>query len=211
MSRQLLLHRCFVIALGGISVWRGVVVFPNYFPALPIGHIASQIIAGNQFRTGILVRQQPAVGKIEKSADCHSTALQSAATILPRMVEATASGNNHDVDLKPLDIVIRRSLFCAPADPYLWLVVFWLEENGFQPENLKWLGPNERWIALKRNRAPPDLATNAINEFNGLIKSYFINKAVDTFIGPAWSERDLILASLIPVPDRQRQYFAEAL
>jgi hypothetical protein len=222
-----LLVRCFVIGLGAISVWWGVTVFPDYFQESPIDRIATQIIAGDQFRPAILVGQQPVIKRIEKSAYCYPVALRSAAIIRLRMVEAAISGDNQHADLKSLGNAVRRSLSCAPADPFLWLVLFWVEEreNGIRSENLKYLrmsyrlGPREGWIALKRNRVafwsykrlPPDLAKNAVDEFIGLIESNFIGLAVDIFIGPAWPERDLILASLIRVPDRQRQNFADAL
>ena len=68
------------------------------------------------------------------------------------------------------------------------------------------LGPNEAWIALKRNRIafarfrrlPPDLAEDAIDEFTRLVKANFIDQAVDIFTGPAWPERDLLLSRLEP-------------
>ena len=54
---------------------------------------------------------------------------------------------------------VRESLSCSPADPFLWLALYWLDrtQRGYRPEDLKYLrlsyqlGPNEGWIALKRN------------------------------------------------------------
>ena len=84
---------------------------------------------------------------------------------------------------------IRESLSCSPADPFLWLALYWLDgtQHGYRPEDLKYLelsyqlGPNEGWIALRRNsvafatfqQLPPELAEFAINEFVGLLKARF--------------------------------------
>jgi hypothetical protein len=48
---------------------------------------------------------------------------------------------------------IRQSLACSPADPFFWLALYALEPSA--PLNYLTasyrLGPNEGWIALKRN------------------------------------------------------------
>jgi hypothetical protein len=123
--------------------------------------------------------------------------------------------------------VIRSSLSCAPADPFLWLVLYWVEstENASSSDRLKYLqmsyrlGPNEGWIAVKRNRVafamfkllPPDLIENAINEFIALLKSEFYEQAAEILIGPAWPEHELILSRLTRVTYQDRQLFADVL
>ena len=119
--------------------------------------------------------------------------------------------------------VIRSSLSCAPADPFLWLALYSVEvtENGFKPDYLKYLrlsyrlGPQEGWIALKRNplafavfqQLPPDLGENAVNEFVAmLLESRFIDQAAEILIGPAWPERELILSQVAQHSRNDRQH-----
>src|ERR1019366_8525833 len=129
---------------------------------------------------------------------------------------------------KSLGNVIRSSLSCVPADPFLWLALYSVEvtENGFKPDYLKYLrmsyrlGPHEGWIVLKRNplaftvfqQLPPDLGENAINEFVAmLLDSHFSDQAAEILIGPAWQEREQILSNLTRIGDVDRKRFADVL
>jgi hypothetical protein len=85
---------------------------------------------------------------------------------------------------------IRHSLACSPADSFLWRVLFWVENAmyGFSSDHLERmsysLGPNEGWIALKRNlvapavfeRLPPDVGEMAIREFASFFGSGFVSR-----------------------------------
>jgi hypothetical protein len=139
-------------------------------------------------------------------------------------VARSISGQKSDEDLRSLRDVIHKSLSCEPADPFLWLVLYWVEnaQNRFQPEYLKIsydLGPNEGWVALKRNpvaladyeRLPPDLAMQAVNEFLALVSNGFYQQAADILSGPAWRLRDTILPRLASLPFRKREQFAQIL
>ena len=106
-------------------------------------------------------------------------------------------------------------------------MLYWVEinRNGFQPDYLKYLrlsyqlGPNEGWIALKRNgyalaifrRLPPDLAQMVIAEFANLLNSGFDDAVVKIFEGPGWSQRALLLPQLKGVAEIHREAFAKAL
>ena len=146
------------------------------------------------------------------------------------MVEVAASAKDrpHGEDLKSLGDVIRSSLSCAPADPFLWLALYWVEvtENGSKPDYLNYLrlsyqlGPHEGWIVLKRNplafgafqQLPPDLRENVIDEFVAMVRdSRFSDQAADILIGPAWPERDLILPHLTQISEYDRKRFADVL
>lgn len=79
----------------------------------------------------------------------------------------------------------------------------WLEylERSYQ------LGPNEGWIALRRNglalaifsRLPPELAEKAAAEFVGLVRSGYLD-AAPILVGPAWAVRDQLLPRLAGLP-----------
>ena len=102
----------------------------------------------------------------------------------------------------------------------------WIAHNAsIVPEDLKYLGlsyqlgPNEGWVALKRNRAafaafqqlPPDLAEHALSEFVSLLESKFYEQAADIFTGPAWPVRDVIVPRLKDVAEDRRRFFAQIL
>jgi hypothetical protein len=81
------------------------------------------------------------------------------------------------------------------------------------------LGPNEGWIALKRNpvsfanfdELPDDLRRIVVQEFVRIVEMDSIEDAVKIFVGPAWDQRELILSQMDQLPLRQRQQFQAAL
>jgi hypothetical protein len=226
-----LLARSFVIALGCIAVWWGISELPLFWQDSTIEKIATQIIAGDPFKIETLAQQLPIIDSIEKSAFCRPAALRSAAIIRLRMLEMARSdkdGQRSDEQSKSVANLIRSSLSCAPADPFLWLALYLVEVNaqGLKPDYLKYLrlsyrlGPHEGWIALKRNplaftafqQLTPDLGEAAVNEFvTMLLDLHFSDSAAEILIGPAWPQRELILPHLSRLTDYQRQAFAEAL
>jgi hypothetical protein len=141
--------------------------------------------------------------------------------------QAIVDGDDIDMQLNALRDSIRRSLACSPADPFLWVVLYWVEinRNGFQPDYLKYLrlsyqlGPNEGWIALKRNgyalaifqQLPPDLAEMAIAEFATLVDTGFYAETAAILTGPGWPEREMLLSHLKDVSERYKEAFAKAV
>ncbi len=197
----------------------------------PVERIAKRVIYGEAFKAGALDVLQPAMASIEAAEDCQPNAQRAVAIIRLRELESAVSAAAR----KSIDdnrIVLRksivRSLRCAPADPYLWLVLYWTDmtQNGLNPRHFDYLrmsyqtGPNEAWVALKRNRLamaafsklPHDLATMAANEFVGLLatrRAY--PDAVRTMRGLDVSARDFILPKLASLPDDIRRDFSRAL
>jgi hypothetical protein len=232
-ARYMLLARSFSVILGCIAVWWGSALLPTFWQDASIERIAAQIIAGDTFTTETLDRQLPIIDSIKTSAYCRPKALRSAAIIQLRMHEVAAAAKDRphfDEDLKSLRKVIRSSLSCAPADPFLWLALYSAEvtANGFKPDYLKYLslsyhlGPREGWIVLKRSplvfaafkQLSPDLRENAVNEFVAMLRDSdrrFANQAAEILIGPAWPERELILSHLTSLSDYERRHFEDAL
>jgi hypothetical protein len=228
IPRYITLVRIFIIVFGCTAVAWGLVTFPGSARQSSIESISNRIIAGESFKIQTLTAQIPIVDSIGKLAYCRPVVLRSAAIIRLRMVEAAASAREHsDEHLKLLGHVIRSSLGCAPADPFLWLVLWQLEntQNGFTPDDLKYLrmsyrlGPNEGWIGLKRNRLtfavadklPVDLVDYAINEFVGLVQMGYYEQAAEIFTGPALRMREQILQRLQNIDERHRRAFADIL
>lgn len=229
-TRYIVLIRIFIIILGCIAVTWGLVTFPVFGRQSSIERTASRIIAGESFKIETLTGQVPIIDSIERSAYCRPAALRSAAIIRLRMVEAAGSANDRehvDEHLKSLGNVIRSSLSCAPADPFLWLALYWVEstQNAFGPDDLKYLrmsyrlGPNEGWIGLKRNpvtfavseKLPVDLAEYAINEFVGLVAMGFYEQTAEILTGPAWRVREQLLPRLQNIDERHRRAFVDIL
>ena len=213
--------RCFFVAIGCFAAWWGIVEFSGQ--RFQLERVANRIIAGESFNSTVLDRQLSAAESIEKLINCRPAAIRSVAIIRLRIAEIAASSTskNAGADLEPLDSAIRSSLSCAPADPFLWLVLYWVKNvrGGLKPEYLRMsydLAPNEGWVALKRNavaladfeKLPPDLAALAINEFLALINNGFYQQAVEILSGPAWPIRDKLLQHIASLPLRSREGIA---
>jgi hypothetical protein len=220
--------RILLVVLGCAGVAWGIKTLPAFARQAPIERVATHVIAGDQFKPEVLAAFLPQVEAAERDEVCRPTILRSAAIIRTRMAEQ-AIVNDQDIDaqLSALTESIRRALVCSPADSFLWVVLSWVEStrNGFQPRYLDYLrlsyqlGPNEGWIALKRNgyafaifsQLPPDLKELAITEFASLLDSGFVDQTVAIFTGPGWSERNVILPRLKDVAERPKQAFATAV
>ena len=222
--------RSFFVILGCLAVWWGIVEFPVFWQESSIERIARQIIAGDQFKIETLIKHVPILTAAEISTNCRPATVRSAAVIPTPHGRASDCRGRFGSFQRPNGCAaqpIRVSLSCSPADAFLWIVLFWVEAArvGVEPDDLKYLrmsyrlGPNEGWIAWKRNpfafsifeELPADLREAAIREFVGLVQSGFIDPAVDILTGPAWQVRDLILPRLAAVTHRRREEFSREL
>jgi hypothetical protein len=230
-ARYMFLARSFFIILGGFAIWWGIAGFPVFWRDASIEKVATRIIAGDPYKVETLALLRPVLDTVEKAPYCRPAALRSAAIIQLRMLEVASPKTDRqhlDQSQKSLIGVIRSSLSCLPADPFLWLALYSLEvaKNGLKPEYLNYLrlsyktGPQEGWIVLKRNplafkafqRLPADIGKDVIDElFAMLHDSRFSDQAAETLIGPAWPERGLILSRLARLTDSDHQHFADAL
>jgi hypothetical protein len=222
--------RVFTILLGLSGVVWGATNFATLWRQLGIERIAAKILDRETFKPNALVPFIPALEEIEQSHYCRPQSVRSAAIIRLRLAEeALAAGERATVDerLSTLDSSIRKALACEPADPFLWMVLAWLgnTREGFKQEQLAYLrlsyrlGPNEGWIAARRNRLslamfqrlPPDLASDAVDEFAHMLNSWLYWETIAVFTGPGWPVRERLLDSLKHVGERQRDAFAKEL
>jgi hypothetical protein len=223
-----ILLRFFALVFGGAAIAWGVATIPVFWAQAPIESIARHIIRGEPYKYEALMGQMPAVETIENARNCRPIALWSAAIIRLRIAEQAerAQETRHSGN-KLMEMLVnstRRSLSCSAAEPFLWLVLHWAEstqgrsiQDGAEYLRMSYrLGPNEGWIALKRNpltfseyqKMPPDLESNAVTELVALINSEFYQAAADIFTGPAWPMRNAILRQLATLPLRRREEFA---
>jgi len=220
--------RILICVFGGFAVAWALFTFPIFWRQSAIEQLEKHIIAGDPFKSNALAPLKPVLDALEQEKWGRPTVLGRAAVIDLRILEqAFVSYNQNEIDrlMKETDEAIRTSLANSPADPFLWLVLFWLEntKNGFNRAHLKYLqmsyflGPNEGWISVKRNRfalaifsaLPSNIAEDAVSEFARLVDSGFLAESADILVGPGWSIRDTLLPRLKDVDEVNRKAFAK--
>jgi hypothetical protein len=219
--------RIFLLTLGGGALLWAAFVFPIFWRESQIERIAPRLVDRELFKPELL---NALLSTVDPNEPCRADARRSAAIVQLRVTEQTLAAGQRlmiDTELGALHDAVLRSLACSPADPFLWMVLAWDEAalNGYQPDQLTFLrlsyqlGPNEGWIAIRRNRLAltmyenltPDLADAALSEFAHMVASGFYWEPLDIFTGPGWPLRDKLLARLKDVPLRRREAFANAL
>ena len=224
------LARLLAAGLGLAAIAWGVTTFPIFWSQLPIERTAAAIIGRDAFSPHSLDPLLPVIDGIEQSGYCRPDAIRSAAIIRLRLAEEAVATTDRDViDARQsaLQDTVRKSLSCSPSDSFLWMVLAWLDQTrqGFQLEQLTYLrlsyrlGPNEGWIAERRNRValsifdrlPPDLVEALLREFSGMVSSQFYSDAISILTGPGWPIHDQLLASLKDVDLHQREQLAKEL
>jgi hypothetical protein len=222
--------RVFQVAVGAAVIGWGISGIARDWSDAALEHMYQAIIAGDNFRADVVAPLSPMLDTVDEAADCDNIA--SEATTAVRLVLTDQAFSEPapsvlDQRLTALDRSARRSLACAPSQSFQWLVLFWVENirDGFNTNRLDFLrmsyrtGPNEAWIALKRNwlafalfrSLPPDLTEATLNEFVGLIDAGFYDYAADVLTGPAWSVREFVTDHLGHLDGRQRDRLAKLL
>jgi hypothetical protein len=214
--------RASALLVGLIGLVWGVSNFSALREEFTIKKIADRILFGDVYKYEILLKQASLVAPTENPKPCPVT-VRSAAVIRLRLAEISdtaALGPSPDRTNLAVD-AIRQSLACSPADPFLWLALFALKPSApleYLTASYR-LGPNEGWIALKRNpvafanfdELPEDLRGIVVQEFVRILEMNAYGDAMKIFVGPAWDHRELILSQMDQVPLPQRQELQAAL
>jgi hypothetical protein len=222
--------RIFTLALGIVATSWGAATIPIFWRQSSTEQVARHILAREPYTRQALASQLPSVELAEQQTYCLPAGVRSAAIIRFRMLEqAMADGDRSAIDgaLYDAQVAMRRSLSCSPADPFLWLGLFWVTNarEGFNSKNFEFLrlsyelGPNEGWIAVTRNpialamfaSLPDDIKGMAISEFLAFIKTGLAERAADIFIGPGWHVRDVLLTRMPILDIASRRVFAKSL
>jgi hypothetical protein len=225
------LTRSFVFVLGvGALIW-GLFTLPIFWQQASPNSVAAKLLQGDSFRPQSLVDEAQQADKAAQFQFCNPSALHSLFVLrLFLLNQSIAAGNRALVDSSyaPLYAAARNTLACAPADSYVWLTLFWLDagKRGLNPTNANFLrlsytlSPNEAWIALWRSRVamllferlPPDLSSDAVDEFIKLVNmGRFYWETAEIFKNASSSAQNRILEQLKPVKLITRQAFARAL
>ncbi len=215
-----------LISVGMFSIWWGVSTSPVFWRDARLDHVADNILNGETFKRETLQGLLADADAAEK-VWIRPEVLRSAAIIRLRLVEQGTSIKRDKPSGPVIDQLaasIRRSLSAAPADPFLWLALFWaqtMKDNWGKQDfaNLRmsyFVGPHEGWVAVQRNyvavshfsELPPDLADAAVTEFKDLVASGYYEPAIKTLAGPGWPIRDVLLHRLEDAPEEVRNLFA---
>jgi hypothetical protein len=224
------LVRIATVVCGGIAIAWGAWTLPIFWRSAPLMQTAASIVRHIPYQSEKLQALMPAIDAFEQEAGCEPHTLHDAAVIKLRLMEDAyrpEQVSELSERINAVDKAIQRSLGCAPADPFLWLVLYSVKsaEGGFRSEYLNYismsyrLGPREGGIAIQRDRAaiaifpllPPDLAELAVKEFATLVANQLYEPAADILLGSGWNIRDRLLVQLAEVPERQRTEFAQRL
>jgi hypothetical protein len=224
------LTRVFIMLLGFAGVVWGAVNFSVLWRQAGVEQISREILDHETFKPKALDPFILTLAEIEQSRYCQPKLLRSAAIIRLRLAEEAIAFAERDViddRLGTLESGIRSALGCEPADAFLWMVLAWANNlrEGPRPEQLTFLrlsyslGPNEGWIAVRRNRLalgmfsrlPPDLADASVSEFRRMVNSWLYWETIAIFTGPGWPIRDRLLAAVKGAGERQREALAKEL
>ncbi len=222
--------RIFVCGLGIAAIAWGGYALPVFWRQSGIAQTADHIIKGDPYKANVLSALAPQLDAIQVDKWGRPSALRNSAVIRLRILENTIENGDQnlaDRQMIKLHETIDESLAHTPADPFLWLVLFWLEntQNGYSAEHLKYLrmsyslGPNEGWIGVNRNRfalaifsqLSPDLADEAKGEFVRLVDSQFFPETANILVGPGWEIRSILLAGLKDADEVNRRLFAKTV
>jgi hypothetical protein len=221
--------RVLVATLGICSIAWALDVVPIYRADDPIIETAQRILAGEDFTPAQLdaLRHDLAVRPDRlrlAAAESGSVTIRSQ-WLQDQLKQGTLRGGVQ----KPLDELRSRvdvALARAPTDSFMWLAAFWLSQHDqasvkdIDLLRMSYLtGGHEGWIALRRSplalsmlgKLPDQLASQALSEFRGLLRSGFYMDAANILAGPAWGARDQLLKQLDGIDETDRKAFAEAV
>jgi hypothetical protein len=223
ISAARLSMRASALLVGLMGIAWGVSEFSTLRQEATIKEIARRILVGDPYKYEILLKQVSLVASTKSQDRCRPVMVRSAAVIRLRLAEVSdnaalgpaAVRTNLAVD------AMRNSLTCWPADAFFWLALYGLEPSAplsYLAASYR-LGPNEGWIALKRNPVAfanfdaltENLRRIAVQEFLRILEMDAYDDALKIFVGPAWDERELILSEMEQVPLPRRRQFQAVL
>jgi hypothetical protein len=229
-GRSELAVRIPLVLLGALAIGWGLLELPKFWRPAILERTAMHIMRDEPFKPESLRRLLPLIDTVERDEHCDATSRRSAVMIRLRIIEQMLSGNQLQDFADQRDALsksIRAALACTPVDAFLWLALFRAElaTTGVNDDLFRYLrlsyrfGPNEGWIALKRNYLalgmfedlPRDLADRATDEFALLLNNGLYNDVLNLLVGPGWRLRDMLLAHLDRVDAGHRRNFARLL
>jgi hypothetical protein len=225
------LTRVFVCLLGAGAIAWGGFALPLFWQEASPRSTATKILQGNSFKLQSLVAQAHQAETATHYRFCNPVALHSVfvlqLSILNQAIEA-ANQPLGESPYHPVSDAAQRALACAPTDSFVWLTLFWLDagQHGLNRDNTNYLrlsydfGRNEGWIALWRfrlallffERLPPDLASDALDDFINLMETgQYYWPTAGIFIDASPGIQSRIVERLKTADLATRQAFARTL
>ena len=205
--RELCLRAAFALSGCAVLAW-GAIVFPHLIARTSAAGVADRILSDDRLRAGALTEVLSGVNAPSHAVISPSGLQRARAILMLRdSEEALDRGDVANADRKTTAAydAVKASLGLTPADSFLWLMLFALENdrNGFAPSNLDLLkesyatGPLEGWISLRRNRLAlavfPSLDAgtqdSVVAEFAAMVDSGFIDAAKFNLTGIGWAQK----------------------
>jgi hypothetical protein len=222
-------RRSFVAMFGICAIAWAIDAILVYRTDAPLAETAQHILWGEKFNASQLTAVKRRLDGVSARPVLPS-ALSGAAVVRLLLVEDELKAGNRQPsasDLAELQKVVSTALAQSPTDSFMWLTDLWLKRlRGESAENnldllrmSYWSGPNEAWIAIRRNplalgvfaSLPSELAEQALSEFVGLVRSGLYLDASNILAGPGWAVREQLLSRLVQVEEADRYAFARLL
>ena len=195
----------------------------------PLADSAQRILSGDKFNAAQLSAMKRQLDRAP-ARPLQASALSRATVIRLLLVEDELRAGNRQPsvsDLVELQMVVSAALAQSPTSSFMWLTDLGLKRlrGGSADGDLNllrmsyWSGPNEAWIAVRRNplalgvfpSLPRELAEQALSEFVGLVRSGLYAGASNILAGPGRAIHEQLLSRLVQVEETDRRGFAEAL
>jgi hypothetical protein len=162
--------------------------------------------------------------------NCEAEAQTSLLLLQLHLVEnslRTGAAAQFDEQLYDLTAHVSRALSCTPRLSYLWLLCFWsrtlsglLDQRSIEILAMSYeTGPNEGWIAIRRNAlamaivplAPDQLAQRIIKEFGLLVRDGFLPEAAASYSVAALPVRSALQNELFRLSNSRQTEFWQAV
>jgi len=223
-----LIRACAMLCGAGAIAW-SIFTFPTFSRERALEADVQRILTGEQYSPAQLSVLRD---RLSESPDrqLRPSVRSNLAVIRLRLVEEDMAAGRSKPDaavVGELANSIDAMLSDNPTNAFLWLIKFWLpiqqSDNAAVDFNLLrtsyLMGPNEVWIALRRNplalslfaQMPDDLASRSIVEFAGLVRSGLYSDAASILAGPGLPIGQRLLDGLARVDEVSRYRFARVL
>jgi hypothetical protein len=192
--------------------------------------LAFRILLGDSFPVDIVSPIQSTASSADDAAACHPSLRRALVVLdLDLFEDAFASADRSTMDdrLGRLENSVSSALTCTPTDAFLWCLRYWVKNlkygfNGDILTDLKMsyqLGPNEGWIAARRNRfalavfdrLSLEMQDKVVAEYAGMVNAGMIQKALDNLVGPGRPIQDRLLNALSDTRTINREWLAKSL
>lgn len=200
--------------------WSALIFDPD--DVIDLNTVATRMLSGQSFPAADLAALIPKLAAAEDREACNPLEVRSATIIRVALYqEAVRVSDNLLVDerMKALNHSVERAFRCIPTESFLWFVRYWLMVARGAPEQDRLksliesyrLGPNEGWIALRRNiyalavydSLPEEVGAQVRDEFAGMVNGGLLKDAASNLRNVSPDLQRELIAGLSKVKRQQ--------